>query len=166
MEQGNPAVTNQPAQTPAGGAPSAGAAGQVQGTPQATQPQTPQEIRDQIRDQIRRDIQAGREPTINIPDRIDMRDAVPQGAVDVSIAFFVCIAAVIIFRPIVGALVRRSDARNAQLASGAADLRPHIEQLQQSVDAMAIELERITEAQRFQSKLLAERARQPERLER
>ena len=39
------------------------------------------------------------------------------------------------------------DAQNAQL-----------EQLQQSVDAIAVEVERIAEAQRFSAKLLAERA--------
>ena len=33
---------------------------------------------------------------------------------------------------------------------------PHIEQLQQSVDAIAIEVERIGEAQRFDAKLRAE----------
>jgi hypothetical protein len=40
-----------------------------------------------------------------------------------------------------------SDAQNLQL-----------EQLQQSVDAIAVEVERIAEAQRFSAKLLAERA--------
>jgi hypothetical protein len=35
---------------------------------------------------------------------------------------------------------------------------PRLEQLQQSVDAIAIEVERIAEAQRFTAKLLAERA--------
>ena len=33
-----------------------------------------------------------------------------------------------------------------------------LEQLQQSIDAIAVEVERIAEAQRFNSKLLAERA--------
>ena len=38
------------------------------------------------------------------------------------------------------------------------DLTPQIRQLQDSVDAMAIELERISEGQRFTAKLLAERS--------
>ena len=42
---------------------------------------------------------------------------------------------------------RISDAENLQLA-----------QLQQSVDAIAVEVERIAEAQRFSAKLLADRA--------
>ena len=36
-----------------------------------------------------------------------------------------------------------------------------MEQLQQSVDSIAIEVERITEAQRFTAKLMAERAEEP-----
>jgi hypothetical protein len=36
-----------------------------------------------------------------------------------------------------------------------------MEQLQQSVDSIAIEVERITEAQRFTAKLMAERAEAP-----
>lgn len=43
--------------------------------------------------------------------------------------------------------IKASDAQNLQL-----------EQLQQSVDAIAVEVERIAEAQRFSAKLLAERA--------
>jgi hypothetical protein len=38
---------------------------------------------------------------------------------------------------------------------------PRIEQLQQSVDAIALEVERIAEAQRFTTKLLAEREQTP-----
>jgi hypothetical protein len=40
----------------------------------------------------------------------------------------------------------------------AADLQPQIRQLQESIDTMAVELERISEAQRFQAKLMSERA--------
>ena len=43
--------------------------------------------------------------------------------------------------------LKASDAQNLQL-----------EQLQQSIDAIAVEVERIAEAQRFSAKLLAERA--------
>lgn len=36
-----------------------------------------------------------------------------------------------------------------------------LEQLQQSIDSIAVEVERITEAQRFTVKLMAERAEEP-----
>ena len=51
---------------------------------------------------------------------------------------------------------RRQDLPQAQLAD------ERIEYLQQSVDAVALEVERIGEAQRFHDKLRAERGKTPE----
>ncbi|HEV7993520.1 MAG TPA: hypothetical protein VGP25_16960 [Gemmatimonadaceae bacterium] len=48
--------------------------------------------------------------------------------------------------------------RTNQLASSSESQSTQLEQLQQSVDAIALEVERIAEAQRFSAKLLAERA--------
>jgi hypothetical protein len=50
------------------------------------------------------------------------------------------------------------DRRGEIKAATGPDLTPHIRQLQDSVDAMAIELERISEGQRFTAKLLADRS--------
>lgn len=125
----------------------------------------PANVRDQIRDQIRTDIRGvvrgTTQPQIVIPN--DFTNAVPRGAVEISIAFFVTIGAIIIFAPLVRAFARRSDARVRALEASAHELQPHIAQLQDSVDAMAIELERISEAQRFQSKLLAGNQSEPAR---
>jgi hypothetical protein len=60
--------------------------------------------------------------------------------------------------PIARAFARRIDRRNEVGVLRAEDLQPQIRQLQESIDTMAVELERISESQRFQSKLLAERA--------
>ncbi len=60
--------------------------------------------------------------------------------------------------PIVRALIRRNERRMELDSVKASDLQPQIRQLQESLDAMAVELERISESQRFQAKLLAERA--------
>ena len=153
--QGAPSVPNPPAvQAPA--------APGTQGT--AVIAGTPREIRDQIRQQVQDALRQGGNPTINVPDDF-MRNAVPQGAVDISVAMFVSLAVIIVGLPIARAFARRMDSRSQGLAVGGASLGPQIVQLQDSVDAMAIELERITEAQRFQSKLLTER-KEPERLER
>lgn len=59
--------------------------------------------------------------------------------------------------PLARAFGRRLDRRAEVGAVRAADLQPQIRQLQESLDAMAVELERISEAQRFQAKLMAER---------
>ena len=161
LEQGNPAVSNRPAQAPAGQAPT----GQAQTTTQPAQPQLPEQIRQQIQEQIRLAIQEGGNPQIVIPTDF-VRNAVPRGAVDISVAFFVMVAFIIVGLPIARAFGRRMDARSKALEGEAANLSPQIQQLQDSVDGMAVELERITEAQRFQSKLLAGREKEPERLAR
>lgn len=114
------------------------------------------------REKLREDIRAlvrdskGGSPVINVPPDF-VRNAVPQGAVDISIAFFFMIGAIIVGLPLARAFARRMDSRSQRIAQ-APDIRPQIEALQQSVDAMALELERITEAQRFQSKLMAGKA--------
>lgn len=59
--------------------------------------------------------------------------------------------------PLTRAFVRRLDKRAEQGMIKASDVLPQIRQLQESVDAMAVELERISEAQRFQAKLMADR---------
>jgi hypothetical protein len=157
MEQGNPSVGRPaPPQAPSSNAPV------VVGTPQA--PQTPQQLRDQLRNQIRNSVRDGNPQIIIPPDFV--RNAVPQGAVDISIAFFVTIGLIIVLFPFSRAMARFVDRRTQTLASGAQNIGPQIVQLQDSVDAMALELERITEAQRFQSKLLAGREEEPARLQR
>ncbi|MEO8563855.1 MAG: hypothetical protein ABI601_17380 [bacterium] len=57
------------------------------------------------------------------------------------------------------ALVRalQPKSRSGELAALSAPQSAQLEQLQQSVDAIAVEVERIAEAQRFSAKLLSER---------
>ena len=59
--------------------------------------------------------------------------------------------------PLARAFARRLDRRTELGTVRAADLQPQIRLLQESIDTMAIELERISESQRFQAKLMAER---------
>lgn len=68
------------------------------------------------------------------------------------------LAAMVILGPFARVLARRWD-RKADLGSGGSNnqvMQQQLHQLQQSVDAMSLELERISESQRFQSKLLNE----------
>jgi hypothetical protein len=59
--------------------------------------------------------------------------------------------------PIVRAWSRRIEARGKTPALNAAS-DPRLERMEQAIDAIAIEVERIAEAQRFQTRLLSERA--------
>ena len=72
------------------------------------------------------------------------------------VAFIIIVLAGTLSAITVG-LVRGLSPKSKRLNTGDAH-NLQLEQLQQSVDAIAVEVERIAEAQRFSAKLLAERA--------
>lgn len=82
-------------------------------------------------------------------------EAIPPQAVDISIAFFLTIAAIIIGLPISRAFARRMD-RKATPSEIPREVSSQLQQLAQSVDAIALEVERISEGQRFTTRLLSE----------
>jgi hypothetical protein len=71
--------------------------------------------------------------------------------------FIVVMAAVVIFYPLVRAFARRLEGgrRTNPIDAGSAE---RLQRIEQAVDAMAIEIERISEGQRFTTKLLSARA--------
>lgn len=103
----------------------------------------------------------GTTQTFTIPPRAFDNEIPPQ-AVDISIAFFLMIAAVIIGLPLARAFGRRMDRRGtAQVPN---EISSQLTHLNQAVDAIALEVERISEGQRFTTRLLSEQkeaARQP-----
>jgi hypothetical protein len=60
--------------------------------------------------------------------------------------------------PMVRAWARRIEAKGKAPALNTAANDPRLERMEQAIDAIAIEVERIAEAQRFQTRLLSERA--------
>jgi hypothetical protein len=86
----------------------------------------------------------------------------PQAIIREAIPIFgmtlTMIVVIFIGWPIARAFARRMDRRNEVGVLRAEELQPQLRQLQESIDTMAVELERISESQRFQAKLLAERA--------
>ncbi|HUQ98120.1 MAG TPA: hypothetical protein VM166_01620 [Gemmatimonadaceae bacterium] len=83
-------------------------------------------------------------------------DDFPPELVDISIGFFVMMAAIIIGLPLARAFARRMDRRGAapQIPN---EVSAQLTQLTQAVDAIALEVERISEGQRFTTRLLTER---------
>jgi hypothetical protein len=81
----------------------------------------------------------------------------PPRVKDVSIAFFVMLSFVIVGLPLVRAISRRIDRGSQAPPPFPKEVRDHLQQLSQSVDAIAIEVERISEGQRFTTKMLAEK---------
>jgi hypothetical protein len=80
---------------------------------------------------------------------------------EVIIAIFAFSAAAFTVRSIANAAVRFQEVKNktAPLLSSATEAR--LERIEQAVDSIAIEVERISENQRFTTKLLSERTTTP-----
>lgn len=90
---------------------------------------------------------------------IPIRDVVPRGAVQMTYALCAAFAFVIVGYPLARAFARWLDRRgnSAQLSSG---VQQRLDAMERNIDTVAIELERVSEGQRFTTKLLSER--QPE----
>jgi hypothetical protein len=102
---------------------------------------------------------AGHAATTTVPSpALNPNDMIPPEAVNMTYAFFLTMIVCVIGFPLARAFARRVDRKTEVKTIAGPDLTPHIRQLQDSVDAMAIELERISEGQRFTAKLLAERS--------
>ena len=91
---------------------------------------------------------------IGVPPR-GADGGIPQEAVTISVAFFLTMAAIIIFLPVARAFARRMDRRSGP-AQVPAEVSSQLEHLNQAVDAIALEVERISEGQRFTTRLLTE----------
>jgi hypothetical protein len=88
----------------------------------------------------------------------DMRDMIPPQAVDISIAFFVMCAVIIIGWPLARAFGKRIERRSEGIGALEPTLTNQLQRIEQAVDAMSIEIERISESQRFMAKLQSDSA--------
>lgn len=73
----------------------------------------------------------------------------------VPLGFFASVVAVVLFRPLIKVMGRKVDAE-AKRPAIPAEMSARLERMEQSIDAIAVEIERISEGQRFTTKLLAE----------
>ncbi len=78
----------------------------------------------------------------------------------VPIVLFIVTGATVIFTPMARAYARRmeKEGSNTRLSP---DVTARLERMEHAIDSIAIEIERISEGQRFTTKLLAERAGPP-----
>ena len=91
---------------------------------------------------------------------IPVRDVVPRGAVQMTYALSAVFAFVIVGLPLARAFARRMDRRTATNGVTAA-LQTRLDAMDRNIDTVAVELERVSEGQRFTSKLLADRVPAP-----
>ena len=82
-------------------------------------------------------------------------DTIPREAVVISITFLALAAATIILVPIVRAWARWLD-RRGHAAPASPDVGPRLDRIEQAIEAVAIEVERVSEGQRFTNKLMGE----------
>ncbi len=83
---------------------------------------------------------------------------IPGEVVDIVGMLTFATAAVLILRPLMRAFANRFERRGASPAALPPEVTAHMERLEHAIEAVAIEVERISEGQRFTTKLLAERA--------
>jgi hypothetical protein len=81
---------------------------------------------------------------------------IPYEAVQLVQSFFITVAVIALGIPVIRALSRRFIDRPAAPPAIAGDVGARLERIEQAVDAIAIEVERISEAQRFQTKIMTE----------
>lgn len=81
-------------------------------------------------------------------------NVIPSGAVDISIAFFVSMAFIIVGLPLARAFARRMDRRGE--TGSASEITPRLDRIEQAVEAIAIEVERVSEGQRYTTKAIAD----------
>jgi hypothetical protein len=100
---------------------------------------------------------AGRNTTVSVvPPPFPGAPQVPEGVVTMSVAFFVMCAVIAIGLPIARAFSRRMDRRNATAPVADTETRARLERIEQAVDAIAVEVERISEGQRFTTKIIGD----------
>lgn len=84
-------------------------------------------------------------------------EMIPQEAVDMTYAFFTTVAVIAIGIPLARAFGRWLDRRgNPAPSAGGSDLAPRLDRMEQAIDSIAIEMERVSEGQRFTNKLMSE----------
>ena len=87
---------------------------------------------------------------------IPIQDVVPRGAVQMTFALSAALIAIAVVGPIVRVFVRRYE-RQAFNAKVSAEVQARLDAMERNIDTVAVEVERVSEGQRFTNKLLEQR---------
>ena len=115
-----------------------------------------------IREQVLQEVRVGRgqgrgEQVIVVPPTAPwQRNQIPPQAVEIVTMFIVAVVICIVGLPIARAVGRWIDRRGVPTPVSP-ELSAQMNRIEQAVDTMSVEVERISEAQRFQAKLLSDR---------
>jgi hypothetical protein len=107
-------------------------------------------------EEVRAEIAAARAQgqSITIQPPFDPQNVIPPQAVDISVAFFVMVAFIIVGLPLARAFARRMDRRGE--TATASEITPRLDRIEQAVEAIAIEVERVSEGQRYTTKAISD----------
>lgn len=114
---------------------------------------------------IRNAIEASRnaveasQAVVGQPPVVRVNPDIPPEVVPIIAIVFGSIVMMVVLTPIVRGIMRMIEKRHDKSLVSGRDVGHQLHQLQQSVDALAIEVERISESQRFQARLAADRER-------
>lgn len=86
------------------------------------------------------------------PPGYDSNNIIPPQAVDIAIGFFIMCAVMVVGWPLARAFGRRIE-RRPELPAENPAMAQQLQRIEQAIDAMSIEIERISESQRFVAKL-------------
>jgi hypothetical protein len=92
-----------------------------------------------------------------MPPPFPTQDGPPRSVIELVSVIFVCLTIMVVGWSWARAFARRAEARAAKGAGVGPDTPLRLERIEQAVDAMAVELERVSEAQRYSARLLTER---------
>ena len=80
----------------------------------------------------------------------------PPGIIELAQSFFMTIVVISLGIPIIRSIARRFERGSSSIAQIPSDVTHRLDRIEQAVEAVAIEVERMAEAQRFTAKLMAE----------
>ena len=92
-----------------------------------------------------------------VPPVVQVNPDIPPEVVPIVGIVFGSLALMVIVSPIVRGIMKMIERRTDKSLVHGPAVAQQLAQLQQSVDTLAIEVERISESQRFQARILAER---------
>lgn len=101
----------------------------------------------------------GRAESIVIPTERPFSHIPPQ-VFDLVLAFFIMVAFIAVGVPLARAFGRRAETRTVEMAPSP-ELAAQLQRLEHGMEAMAIEIERISESQRYIARLESERSADP-----
>ncbi len=111
--------------------------------------------RGDLQDQIDRMLTSGTVLTLQ-PDFSPPQEEIPPEVVTLSIAFFVTCAVIAIGIPLARAYGRWLDRRGQASSAASPETEQRLTRIEQAIDAVAIEVERVSEGQRYTNRSISE----------